>query len=56
MMNVAKVLGAGPRGSMACTILRNVQWNCQNVTRLYRMELRMKHRLLLEAGQVCATA
>ena len=52
MMAVAKVLGEGPRGWIACNILRNIQWHYRNVTLFYHAELRIKYQLLMEAGQV----
>lgn len=53
MMRVAQVLGTGPRGWLACNILRNIQWKSKNVSLFYRAELRMKFDLLMESSQVC---
>ena len=53
IMNVAKVLGDGPRGWIACNILRNIQWHYRNVTLFYHAELRVKYEQLCDAGQVC---
>ena len=52
MMRVAQVLGSGPRGVVACNILRNVQWHYHNATLFYRAELKFKYDLLLEAPHV----
>eukprot|EP00892_Ulva_mutabilis_P004850 jgi/Ulvmu1/2737/UM014_0194.1 len=52
LLNVAKVFGQGPRGTLACNILRNIQWHWKNVTLFYQAELRMKYRLLCDTARV----
>ena len=51
-MAVAKVLGEGPRGWIACNILRSIQWHHRNASLFYHAELRIKYELLMAAGQV----
>lgn len=52
LLQVAQQLGAGPRGAVACAVLREIQWHYRNVTLFYRAELRLKVQQLLAAGQV----
>ena len=52
LLNVAKVLGQGLRGALACNILRNIQWHWRNVTLFYQAELYMKYNLFCDVAQV----